>query len=167
MKDIVDVYEIGYNLEDVKVRFLKNINLNIFDIIINAKPDDTTLLPRWVANILKKNKYVEINEQDISIELSRALSREKITGSEQLSPLKADFYIRLRDVLKNVNEVERDKLLIYLHDLLDIRIWKIINLSRSVNLTSDLEQKLTIEERILFNLIYKAINELKDMVLKV
>ncbi len=166
MHNMIKAYEIGYMLEDVKVRMLKNVNINIFDIKINAKQDDTNLIPRWLAYILRSNNLAEINEQDMSIELTRALSREKISSSDQLTQLKPDFYIKLNKIMREMRENEREKLLIYMNDLLDIRLWKIINIARSAALTPDLEQKLTIEERILFNTIYKAISEFKDRVLR-
>ncbi|GIU71049.1 MAG: hypothetical protein KatS3mg003_0528 [Candidatus Nitrosocaldaceae archaeon] len=159
-------YEIGYMLEDVRVRFLTNVNVNIFDININSKQDDTNLIPRWLAYILKDSNLVEINEQDMSIELTRALSREKITGSDQLTQLKPDFYIKVNKFIEDIKENEREKLIMYLHDLLDIRLRKILDMVKSTSLTPELEQKLTIEEKILFNSMYKAINEFKDSVIR-
>lgn len=158
----IKVYEIGYMLEDIRVRFLKDIKLNIFDINIDAKQDDTNIIPRWLANILREMKIVEINKQDIGVELIRALSREKISGNEQLTQLKPDFYIKIRSSFKDY-EGDKNKLTIYLNDLIDARLWKILNLARSTPLTVELEQKLTIEEKILFNAIYKAINEFKSV----
>lgn len=158
-------YEIGYMLEDVRVRFLANVNIDIFNISINAKQDDTNLIPRWLAYILKKNDLVEINEQDMSIELTRALSREKITGSDQLTQLKPDFYIKVKRFIESAKESEKEKLVIYLHDLVDARLWKILNIVRSSSLTPEIEQKLTIEEKILFNGMYKEISKFKEGVL--
>ncbi len=159
-------YEIGYMLEDVRVRFLTNVNIDIFDISINAKQDDTNLIPRWLANILKDDNLVEINEQDMSIELTRALSREKITGSDQLTQLKPDFYIKVNRFIDDAKENEKEKLIIYLHDLVDARLWKILNIVRSSNLSPEIEQKLTIEEKILFNGMYKELNRFKERVLR-
>lgn len=161
-----EAYEIGYMLEDVRVRFIQNIKIDIFDISINAKPDDTNLIPRWLANILRDNKLAEISEQDMSIELSRVLSREKITGSDQLTQLKPDFYIKVKRFIDNVKESEKAKLVIYLHDLIDVRLWKILNIVRSTSLTPEIEQKLTIEEKILFNGMYKEISKFKEGVLR-
>ncbi|RMF31166.1 MAG: DNA replication complex GINS family protein, partial [Candidatus Nitrosothermus koennekii] len=92
--------------------------------------------------------------------------REKITGSDQLTQLKPDFYIKVNKFIEDIKENEREKLIMYLHDLLDIRLWKILNIVKSASLTPELEQKLTIEEKILFNSMYKAINEFKDSVIR-
>jgi DNA replication initiation complex subunit (GINS family) len=159
-------YEIGYMLEDLKVRFLQDVKINIFDINIDAKRDDTIIIPRWLAQILKDTKLVEINEQDMSIELTRILSREKLTSIDQLTTIKPDFYIKINKFIQESKESDKEKLTIYLHDLIDIRLWKILNIARTTNLTPEFEQKLTIEEKILFNTMYKAINEFKNMVLR-
>ena len=159
--DMVKVYTIGYMLEDVRVRYLQDVKLNMFDINIDAKKDDTSIIPRWLAEILSKDKLVEINEQDMSIELTRALSRERVSDNEQLAKLRKDLYIRLKPYIS-----KDERLAIYLHDLIDARLWKILNLARISNLTPELEEKLTIEERILFQSIYKAIDEFKGKVLK-
>ncbi len=153
-------------LEDLKVRFLQDVKINIFDINIDAKRDDTIIIPRWLALILKDAKLVEINEQDMSIELTRILSREKLTGIDQLTTLKPDFYIKINKFIQESKGNDKEKLTIYLHDLIDIRLWKILNIARTTNLTPEFEQKLTIEEKILFNTMYKAINEFKSMVLR-
>lgn len=156
-------YEIGYMLEDVRVRFLTNVNIDIFDIDIKAKQDDTNLIPRWLAKILKDDNLVEINEQDMSIELTRALSREKMSSSDQLTQLKPDFYIKVNKFIDNLKENEKEKLIIYLHDLIDARLWKILNIVRSSTLTPEIEQKLTIEEKILFDGMYKEISKFKEV----
>ncbi len=153
-------------LEDIKVRFLQDIKINIFDIDINAKQDDTLIIPRWLALLLRDAKLVEINGQDMSIELTRILSREKLTGTDQLVSLKPDLYIKINKFIQDTKESEREKLMIYLHDLIDIRLWKILNIVRSTTIIPEVEQKLTIEEKILFNTMYKAINEFKNMVLR-
>jgi len=153
-------------LEDLKVRFLQDVKINIFDINIDAKRDDTIIIPRWLALILKDTKLVEINEQDMSIELTRILSREKLTSIDQLTTIKPDFYIKINKFIQESKESDKEKLTIYLHDLIDIRLWKILNIARTTNLTPEFEQKLTIEEKILFNTMYKAINEFKNMVLR-
>lgn len=153
-------------LEDLKVRFLQDVKINIFDINIDAKRDDTIIIPRWLAQILKDTKLVEINEQDMSIELTRILSREKLTSIDQLTTIKPDFYIKINKFIQESKESDKEKLTIYLHDLIDIRLWKILNIARTTNLTPEFEQKLTIEEKILFNTMYKAINEFKNMVLR-
>lgn len=163
---IIKIYELGYMLEDIRVRFLKSLKLDMFDVEIDAKQDDTNIIPRWLAYILRDMGIIEISKYDTSIDLTRALSRERISGNDQLTQLKHDFYIKIRRSLEE-HDGDKNKLMIYLNDLIDARLWKILNLARSTALTPDLEQKLTIEEKILFSTIYKAISEFKEGIMDV
>jgi len=98
-------------------------------------------------------------------ELLQALSRERIAGSEQISALKPDFYTRLHDFIKNKTGVEREKLNVSMQDIVLLRLGKITHFARSAPLTPDLEQKLTHEEKTLFQLIHKASKDFKECVL--
>jgi len=159
------VYHIGHLLEDVKVRFKKDTKIDIFSINIDAKENDLQNIPRWLAGILEESGMVEIQVQDMSVDLLRALSRERIAGSDQLSALKPDFYVRLNAYIESRKDSEREKLSISMQDLVLLRLGKIIHLARSAPLNPDLEQKLTYEEKTLFQLIHKASSDFKEHVL--
>ncbi|MFQ5940241.1 MAG: hypothetical protein ACE5KA_00875 [Nitrososphaerales archaeon] len=152
-------------LEDVKVRFKRDIKIDIFSISIVANENDLQNIPRWLASILEENGIVEIHLPDMSVDLLRALSRERIAGTDQLSSLKPDFYIRLNAYIKSRQGVEREKLNISMHDLVLLRLGKIILLAHSAPINPDLEQKLTYEEKTLFQLIHKASSDFKECVL--
>jgi DNA replication factor GINS len=165
INELVKVYSIGYMTEEVKVRFKKDVKVNIFTIAIDAKESDTQTVPRWLAHIFEENGLAEVQGQDMGVELLRALSRERIAGSEQISALKPDFYIRLNDFIKSRGAVEREKLNVSMQDLVILRLGKITHFARSAPLTPDLEQKLTHEEKTLFQLIHKASKDFKEYVL--
>jgi hypothetical protein len=159
------VYSLGYMTEEVKVRFKKDVKIDIFNISVDAKENDNQTIPRWLANILQENGLAEAQEQDMGVELLRALSRERIAGSEQISALKPDFYIRLDSYIKSKAGQEREKLDVSMQDIVLLRLGKIIHFARSSPLTVDLEQKLTYEEKTLFQLIHKAAKDFKECVL--
>ncbi len=165
--ELVKVYSIGYMAEEVKVRFKKDIKLNIFNISINAKEGDTQTVPRWLASIFQENGLAEIQGRDMNNDLSQALSRERIVGSEHVDALKPDFYIRLNDFIKSKTGEDKKKLNILLQDIVLMRLGKIVNLARSALLTAELEQKLTYEEKTLFRSIHKASKDFKECVLGV
>jgi len=52
-----------------------------------------------------------------------------------------------------------------MQDLVLLRLGKIIHLARSAPMNADLEQKLTYEEKTLFQLIHKASTDFKGCVL--
>jgi len=165
LNELAKIYSIGYMTEEVKVRFMKNIKINIFSVSVDAKDGDVQAVPRWLAAILEENALAEVQGQDMGVELLRALSRERIAGSEQISGLKPDFYIKLNDFIRNKTGVERDKLNVSFQDLVILRLGKIIHLARSSPLTADLEQKLTHEEKSLYNLVHQGTKGFKEYVL--
>ncbi len=165
LDDVTKVYSIGYMTEPVKVRFRKDVKIDIFNLSVDAKTDDMQMVPRWLANVFHEGGFAELQEPDLGIDLLRALSRERIAGSEQPSPLKPDFYIRLNHFIKTKQGAEKEKLLISLQDIVLLRLGKIIHFARSAPLTSDLEQKLTYEEKTFFRLIHKSATDFKECVL--
>jgi len=164
ISELASVYSMGYMTEEVKTRFKKEVKINIFSISVNAKENDIQTVPRWLAAILEENGLAEVQGQDMGVDLLRALSRERIAGSEQISSLKPDFYIRLNDFIKNKTGTERDKLNVSLQDLVILRLGKITHFARSAPLTPDLEQKLTIEEKKLYTLVQKATQDVKEVI---
>ncbi|MEM3084561.1 MAG: hypothetical protein QXU32_07890 [Nitrososphaerales archaeon] len=165
INQLTKVYNIGHMLEDVKVRFKKEIKIDVFSISVEAKENDILHIPRWLADILEKNDIVEIQVHDMGVDLLRALSRERIAGIDQLSALKPDFYIRLNAYISGKEGTEREKLSVSMQDLVLLRLGKIIHLARSAPLNPDLEQKLTHEEKTLFQLIHKVSRDFKECVL--
>jgi DNA replication factor GINS len=159
------VYNIGHQLEDVKIRFRKDVKIDIFSINIQAKENEVQHVPRWLAYVLEQNGLVEAQVQDIGVDLLRALSRERIAGNDQLSSLKPDFYVRMNAFINTKEGAEREKLNISMQDLVLLRLGKIIHLARSAPMNPDLEQKLTYEEKTLFQLIHKAASDFKECVL--
>ena len=165
ISELTRVHSIGYMTEDVKVRFKKDVKLNILSVSVDAKENDTQTVPRWLADLFQENKLAEIQGRDMSNDLASALSKERIAGSEQISSLKPDFYIRLNDFIKNEKATGRDKLNILMQDLVRMRLGKIVHFARSAPLTPELEQKLTYEEKVFFHMIHKASQDFKQCVL--
>ena len=151
--ELARIYSIGYMTEEAKVRFKKDVKINIFSLSLDAKESDIQTAPRWLAAILEENGLAEVQGQDMGVELLRALSRERIAGSEQISGLKSDFYIRLNDFVRNKTGIEREKLNVTMQDIALLRLGKITHFARSAPLSPDLEQKLTHEEKTLFQSI--------------
>lgn len=163
LEDTARIYTIGYMLEPIRVRFKKSITLDTL-IKLDAKEDESRALPRWLAKILATQGIVDTQDADMSIELLRALSREKISG-DKLNTLKQDFYISIKEFIeqqeKNVN---LDKLLVTLQDMMLLRLDKIMRYAKSAYAMQEIESKLSIEERILLKNLHEAISEFKDCI---
>lgn len=166
INQLTRVYRLGHMVEDVKVRFKKNVKIDIYSVNLEGKENELKNVPRWLATVLQENGLVEIQSQDMGVELFRSLSRERIAGNDQLSTLKSDFYIRLNSFIESKQDgAEKEKLSVSMQDLVLLRLGKIIHLARSAPLNPDLEQKLTYEEKTLFQLVHKAANDFRECVL--
>ena len=97
-------------------------------------------MPRWVAEELVELGLAEMQEEAFEVEIFKALTREKILASPQLSPLEPNFYIRMRRRLAAVRAgVERgkyrredyEKLKMTSYDLIGRRLSKLLSMSSS------------------------------------
>ncbi|MEM0287208.1 MAG: hypothetical protein QXG05_03415 [Nitrososphaerota archaeon] len=119
-------------------------------------------VPRWVAETLEENGFATREEESVESELNRALQRERLQGSTQLSPIKSDFYLRLKRYLVLMRKRGKadpyyNKLLSTASSLITLRLSKMVVL---VGLTSQPEpySLLSPEELALFR-------EIKELVL--
>jgi len=151
------MHSIGNSLKDVKVEFKKDTALDVSDISIKGKQGEILNIPRWVANVLESEKYVEIQDVDMLIELKQAVEKEKMLGQFDLATLQVQhqfdphFYIKMKSYMNRLPEKDYDKVESMLNTLLRTRQTKIIRLADASKLTADISQKLSIEEREFYN----------------
>ncbi len=162
---VARVHTLAYMLEPIKVRFRKSVKINLLNIAIEGSEDEGKMLPRWLARILHANGIVEVQEQDMGIELIRVLSREKIAG-EQLTTIRHDFYIGLKEFISRQQDASKDRLMVSLQDIVTLRLKKIMDYSSRLRSTSssimpEIEQRLSVEERALFRALYDAVSEFR------
>ena len=99
MSELVQIHSIGHSLTDVKVEFKKNMALDISGVSIQGKTGEILNIPRWSAEVLESEKYIEIQDVDMLIELKQAVEKEKMLGQFDLSTLQVQqqadpyFYI--------------------------------------------------------------------------
>ena len=151
------MHSIGNSLKDVKVEFKKDTALDVSDISIKGKQGEILNIPRWVADVLESEKYVEIQDVDMLVELKQAVEKEKMLGQFDLSTLQVQhqadpyFYIKMKSYMNGLPEKDYDKVESMLNTLLRTRQTKIIRLADTSKLTADISQKLSIEEREFYN----------------
>jgi len=151
------MHSIGNSLKDVKVEFKKELKLDVSDISIEGKQGEILNIPRWAANVLESEKYVEIQDVDMLVELKQAVEKEKMLGQFDLSTLQVQhqadshFYIKMKSYMNGLPEKDYDKVESMLNTLLRTRQTKIIRLADASKLTADISQKLSIEEREFYN----------------
>jgi len=151
------MHSIGNNLKNVKVEFKKDTALDVSDISIKGKQGEILNIPIWVANVLESEKYVEIQDVDMLIELKQAVEKEKMLGQFDLATLQVQhqvdphFYIKMKSYMNRLPEKDYDKVESMLNTLLRTRQTKIIRLADTSKLPADISQKLSIEEREFYN----------------
>ena len=151
------MHSIGNNLKDVKVEFKKDTALDVSDISIKGKQGEILNIPRWIAEVLESEKYVEIQDVDMLVELKQALEKEKMLGQFDLSTLQVQqqadphFYIKIKSYMKGLPEKDYDKVQSLLNTLVRTRQTKIVRLADTSKLTAEISQKLSIEEREFYN----------------
>lgn len=170
MDDISILYtfsSLDYILKDVRVIYLRDFELSIRPLVfISAKEGDMTSVPRWLSIILNKYDVVEVHDEDQLSYIKRALNRERISQSHMLSTIEPDFYAKVNNYLYNIEDKDRESLIVALNPFIASRLQKIVKLSASSPLVPELEEKLSVEEKFLYENFYYMTSKFKKLVLK-
>ena len=151
------MHSIGNSLNDVKVEFKKDLKLNTLGISIDGKQGEILNIPGWIADVLESEKHVEIQDVDMLVELKQAVEKEKMLGQFDLATLQVQqqadphFYIKMKSYMKRLPEKDYDVVESMLNTLLRTRQTKIIRIADASKLTTEISQKLSIEEREFYN----------------
>ena len=157
MSELVHIHSIGHSLTDVKVEFKKDTDLNVLDLSVKGKQGEILNIPRWIAEVLQSEKYVEIQDVDMLVELKQAVEKEKMLGQFDLSTLQVQqqadsyFYIKMKSYMSGLSEKDSDRVEGMLNTLVRTRRTKITRLADTSKLTAEISQKLSIEEREFYN----------------
>jgi len=158
-------YLLEYLLEEIRVTFKSDVKISINEINIDAKEGDILLLPRWFTKILLNKNLVEVQDNEISSYVSKALNRERISKPHDISSVDVDFYIRVNDFLESLSEKERETLMVSLNSFVISRLGKIVKLAAASSLSAETESKLSAEERQLYDFVHTSSLAFKESVL--
>ena len=161
---MVNVHTIGYTLEDVKVEFLHDLKINVSGVNVEGKASEIINIPRWVADILSSEKHVKIHDRDMITELKQAKVKEVSQGDYNLSTLDKNFFIRMKEYMKTLENSDFNQVESMLKELVRIREGKIITLANASKLTTEILNKLTVEELSLFEQIHQCSENFKDQI---
>ena len=169
--------EFAYLLTGTRLRFKQKIpRIDIGSIHLEPMNEgDAIDLPRWVAEVLVEMGVCENQEENFSSEVFKAVTREKIAGSDQLSTLRPDFYLKVRRQLffgaqapnfrpSSIPEFEKMRTLVY--DLVALRLRKILSLATSLSPPTDIKEKLTPEEYQIFDSVYGLLHSWRSIVME-
>ena len=144
---LAQVHATGFELEEVKFSFLRDVKISVANIDIAAKAGEIMNLPRYVANVLEEVGHGQVQDIDMVVELKQATVKENVQGEFELASLDDHFYIRLKAYMKKLTESDFDKVESMLNSLVRKRHGKIVHLADASRLTADLSAKMTVEER--------------------
>src|ERR1044071_8082194 len=164
-QSLQNTYLLQYLLEEIRVTFKSDVKTSINDINLDAKEGDILLLPRWLAKNLSRKKLIEVQDNEISSYVSKALNRERISKPHDISGVDVDFYIRVNDFLESLSEKERETLMVSLNSFVMSRLGKIVKLAAASSLSAETESKLSAEERQLYDFVHTSSVVFKESVL--
>ena len=177
---MMTVDDIDFDFENSQIRVIVTREIpetSRLAKLSSAKVGQEIDVPYWMAKELVQQSFARFREED-TIDynsLSKIHWRETIPASRQLPSLQPNFYCMLRrhlfelrqlsrqDQVK-LRELERTETL--LRDIVNVRIRKIVSLAASPTPTEELLQGLTLEERALYSILNKTIEEWKAKLLE-
>lgn len=168
--------EMEHLLNPVKIVVKQNLpKISIASIEIGeTKEGDLIEVPRWVAEAFAELGFAEVQEESFEVEMLKALSRERIQSSNQLSTLAGDFYLKLKRYLDGLEEntqsrrasrLDYEEAHMKARDLVKLRTVKLLPLTVG-EYTPDMMQKVTPEELKLFNMVREIVQQWKRTVLE-
>lgn len=170
MNDISILYAfstLDYLLKDVRIIYLKDLEVSVNPFIfISVKEGDMTSIPRWLSIILNEQGLIELHDEDHLSYIKRSLNRERISPAHIPSTIDPDFYVRVNNYLLGVDSKERESLIVSLNPFIASRLQKIAKLSASSPLLPEIEEKLSLEEKLLYENFYNMTSNFKKLVLK-
>ena len=164
-QSLKNTYLLQYLLEEIRVTFKSDVKISINDINLDAKEGDILLLPRWLAKNLSRKKLIDLQDNETSSYVSKALNRERISKPHDISGVDVDFYIRVNDYLEGLGEKEKESLSVSLNSFVMSRLEKIVKLAAASSLSAEMESKLSAEERQLYNFVHTSSLAFKEWVL--
>lgn len=135
-------------------------------------------VPYWTAKELVQLGFARFREEDVLNynSLSKIHWRETIPASRQIPALQSNFYCMLRRHMSELQELskqdqvklrERERTESLVRDIVNCRIRKIVSLAASPTPSEELMQGLSYEERVLYSILNKTIDEWKSKLLGV
>jgi len=132
----------------------------------------------WIANQLEHAGIARLREEELLDirKIDKTLWKEKVQQTRQVAHIEEDFYPRLRHLLHNLKKAansnpekmnEYRKAVGVAHDIVNVRLRKIIYLASSPEQTNQILNDLAREERFLYERLFTIINEWKTKILKV
>jgi len=131
----------------------------------------------WIANELERAGIARFRDEELldTKKLDKVLWKEKVQQTRQVAHIEEDFYPRLRRFLSNLKRgantnpdkmTECRKAIGVAHDIVNVRLRKIVALASSPEQTNQTLKDLAKEERILYDRLFTIVNDWKTKIIK-
>jgi len=131
----------------------------------------------WIAQELKKAGIARFREEELLdlVKLNKIHWKERVQSFQQVASLPEDFYPRLRrylDELRSGAIKKPEKMGDYekarglSHDIINLRLKKIVYLASSPAQTNQILGNLTREERLVYERLYGIVSKWRAKILK-
>ena len=177
---VMSVEDIDFDFENSQIRVVVTREIPELPRIpqfTSVRVGQEVEVPYWMARELVQLGYVRFREEDVLTynSLSKIHWKETIPASRQIPSLPGNFYCLLRRHLAELRkqsrqdqvklrELERTETLV--HDIVNVRIRKIVSLAASPTPSGEIIQGLTYEERALYSVLNKTIEEWKSKLIE-
>lgn len=131
----------------------------------------------WIAQELGRAGLVRFREDDVMnvVKLHKVHWRERVQPSTRVSPLPSEFYPRLKRYLEHLKSRSHDlekrreyeKSLKIAQDIINSRIKKLVSLSSSPPVTTNILKNLSNEEQAFYHRLHQIVAEWKRSILQV
>ncbi|MEM0380426.1 MAG: hypothetical protein QXP71_03740 [Desulfurococcaceae archaeon] len=165
MDKLVEFLEREYMEEEVRVEIIgKTTRVFAYEGLVELMRGAEYSVPRWLANILVSENIARVKEQELGIDkLSTiAYNEESLVQKLQLVKIPRYFYLNINRIVRDLeNRLKKEIDLSILDDIKKfeellytigrIRVKKILNMVLLTSLPQDTVDKLSEEEKILYN----------------
>jgi len=131
----------------------------------------------WIAQELERAGIARFREEELLdlVKLNKIHWKERVQASQQVASLPEDFYPRLRRYLADLKSeaikkpekmTDYEKATRLSHDIINLRLKKIVSLASSPAQTNQILGNLTKEERLVYERLYRIISKWRTKILK-
>jgi len=181
VKSLSPIRDVDFVFENSTVRIVCNRNCPEIQLVgLKVGPYEEGKeyeVPYWIANELERAGIARFREEELLDikKLDKILWKEKVQQTRQVAHLEEDFYPRLRRFLSrlkagaNTNPekmAEYRKAIGVAHDIVNVRLRKIVSLASSPEQTNQTLKDLAKEERVLYDRLYTIVNDWKTKIIK-
>jgi len=179
-KAVAPIRDVDFVFENSPVRIIVNRNCPEIQLVgLKVGPFEEGKeyeVQYWIANELDRAGIARLREDELLDikKLDKVLWKEKVQQIRQVAHIEEDFYPRLRRFLSNLKRGANsnpDKMIEYrkahglAHDIVNVRLRKIVSLASSPEQTNQTLKDLAKEERMLYDRLFTIINEWKTKIL--